>query len=91
MPATTTGSSHVKRSGWRRIGKDSGPKPSWADFLAETQAELNVTLLHEFIHSFFNLTAPDHSDIVSKFNITVNSGESDSHAVDRWINHDCKN
>ena len=72
-------------------GQASNSVVLWADFFAESQADQNVTLMHEFIHSFFNLTAGDHSDIVSKFKITVNPGETDSAAVDRWIKNDCKN
>ena len=49
-----------------------------------------VTLVHEFIHSFFNIVGSD-TGITGKFGISVQgSYESDfSRAVDDWIMHDC--
>jgi len=63
----------------------------WADFYAETPSQQSVSLIHEFIHSYFDLTDPDHSDIISQFGITVPPGETNTQAIDQWIGNNCKN
>ena len=51
----------------------------------------DVTLIHEFIHSKFNLGGEDHTGILKKFHITRAKGQSSSDALDDWISHDCTN
>ena len=63
----------------------------WADFFSETEGEQQISLVHEFLHSFFNLGAPDHSDVIKKFGINAAGAFNNSDAIDRWIKNDCKN
>jgi RHS repeat-associated protein len=79
-------------------GKASNIVVLWADFFGNVAGghptstdDQQGTLIHEFIHSYFNLTDPSHSDVVDKFHIQLGAGESDTQAIDRWISQDCKN
>ena len=67
----------------------------WADFFGNLAgghptplAEQEVTLIHEFIHSYYNISGPD-SGITSKFKIGVKTGQSFADAVDAWIRNNC--
>ena len=59
-----------------------GSGTSFAD-----QAEV---LVHELIHAAFNFTKPDHSDVITRFNIPTSGFNSNSIAIDAWIGRDCQ-
>ena len=84
-----------------RNGAASKTVVLWSDFfgppnlsvalhsrMAEEQMQ---TLIHEFIHSRFNLTSDYHWDVVARFSITVKALESPTDAIDQWITGNCRN
>ena len=63
----------------------------FSDYFAENQLNQDTILVHDFFRSYFDFDAQDHSDIIKKFKIQVQPGQSNSDAIDDWIKNDCEN
>jgi RHS repeat-associated protein len=57
----------------------------WGNFFNEGAFDQEVTLIHEFMHSFYQTA--DHGQLAAKFGISP--GNDASAAIDSWIAKDC--
>ena len=86
--------SHPSAAGTTRLtstGQASNMIVLWADYFKEDTTDQDVTLIHEFMHSYFDLTKTNHQDIIKRFGISQSNGESATQAIDAWIKQGCSN